>query len=660
MTATVGGITNSAGATITVAAGGSVTDDLNNAGSVSNNGAYIANVATNTGSITNNSTWTGNVVSNTGTITNNLTWTGTVNNAGTFNNSAGATVSGLLTNSGTTNNAGTLNGGLTNTAGITNNTGTINGPVTITGGALTGNGTVANLSIGSGATFAPGSGVAGTSTTVTGSLALASGAIYLVQINPSTASFANVTGTATLGNATLNAVYANGSYVAKQYTILSAAGGVSGTFSSVVNTNLPTNFHETVSYDSTHAYLNLLLNFAIPAGLNGNARNVGDALTNYFNSTGGIPMVYSALSAAGLTQASGQSAAGSQQTTFNAMTQFMGVMTDPFMGERGDPVSPSNGASQFAEDVTAPRLSRGTGAERDAYAAIAQKAPAPAFAQRWSVWAAGYGGAQTTDGSATAGTNTATSRIYGTAVGADYRISPFTVAGFALAGGGTNFDVNGLGSGRSDLFQAGAYLRHVVGSAYITAALAYGWQDVTTDRTVTVAGVDQLRAQFNANAWSGRVESGYRFVTPWMVGITPYAAGQFTTFDLPAYAESVVSGAGTFALAYNAKNVTASRSELGLRSDKSFAMQDGIFTLRGRAAWAHDFNPDRSIAATFQALPGASFVVNGAAQAHDTALATGSAEMKWLNGFSLAATFEGEFSNVSRSYAGKGVARYQW
>ena len=49
-------------------------------------------------------------------------------------------------------------------------------------------------------------------------------------------------------------------------------------------------------------------------------------------------------------------------------------------------------------------------------------------------------------------------------------------------------------------------------------------------------------------------------------------------------------------------------------------MQDAILTLRGRAAWAHDFNPDRSIAATFQALPGARFVVNGAAQAHDSAL----------------------------------------
>jgi outer membrane autotransporter protein len=192
--------------------------------------------------------------------------------------------------------------------------------------------------------------------------------------------------------------------------------------------------------------------------------------------------------------------------------------------------------------------------------------------------------------------------------------------------------------------------------------LAYGWQDVTTDRTVTIAGVDQLRAKFNANAFSGRVEGGYRFVAPWMngVGITPYAAGQFTTFDLPAYAEQAIVGANTFALGYAAKDVTASRSELGARTDKSYAMQDSILTLRGRFAWAHDFNTDRNIAATFQTLPGASFVVNGAAQAHDAALTTASAEMKWRNGFSLAATFEGEFSDVTRSYAGKGVVRYAW
>lgn len=61
-----------------------------------------------------------------------------------------------------------------------------------------------------------------------------------------------------------------------------------------------------------------------------------------------------------------------------------------------------------------------------------------------------------------------------------------------------------------------------------------------------------------------------------------------------------------------------------------------------------------------QALPGASFVVNGAAQATDAALVTGSVEKKWLNGWSTAASFEGEFLNVTRSYAGKGVVRYAW
>jgi uncharacterized protein with beta-barrel porin domain len=608
-------------------------------------------VAINTGTITNNGVWTGSVVSNTGTITNNLTWTGAVSNAGTFTNSAGATVSGLLTN----------------TAGATTNNGTLAGGATISGGSLTGTGSVTNLTIANGGTFMPGNGTAGTSMSVSGNLAFQSGAQYLVQLNPTTSSFTSVTGTATLGNATVDAVYANGSYVAKRYTFVTA-GNVSGTFSGVVNTNLPSNFHTALNYDTTHAFLDLILNFALPTGgLNGNQQNVGNALANFFNTNGSIPMVFGALTPAGLTQASGEVATGSQQTTFDAMNLFMGLLTDPFIAGRGDPVTSSTGAPPFAEENDGANAYATNGkprskSERDAYAAIYRKAPVMAdpFAQRWSVWAAGYGGSQTTDGNAALGSNNTTSRIAGGVVGADYRFSPFTFAGFALAGGGTNFSIaNGLGSGRSDLFQTGAFVRHTVGPAYISGALAYGWQDITTDRTVTIAGVDQLRAKFNANAFSGRVEGGYRFVTPWM-GITPYAAGQFTTFDLPAYAEQVLSGASTFALGYGAKSVTASRSELGLRADKSYAMQDAIFTLRVRAAWAHDFNTDRNIAATFQTLPGASFVVNGAAQAHDAALTTASAEMKWLSGFSLAATFEGEFSNVTRSYAGKGVARYSW
>jgi uncharacterized protein with beta-barrel porin domain len=506
--------------------------------------------------------------------------------------------------------------------------------------------------------------------TVSGNLAFASGALYLVTLNPSTASFANVTGTATLGGATVNAIYANGSYVAKTYTILTATGAVSGTFGPLVNTNLPANFSASLSYDAHDVFLNLTMNFIPPpnSGLNQNQQNVANAIVGFFNANGGIPLVFGGLTPGGLTQVAGEAATGSQQTTFDAMKQFIGLISDPFITGRGDPVSSSSGAPPFAEENDGATAYAANGkprskSEREAYAAIWRKAPpmVDTFTQRWSVWAAGFGGSQTTDGNPIVGSNTATSRVFGTAVGADYRFSPFTLAGFALAGGGTNFSIaNGLGGGHSDLFQAGAFIRHTVGPAYITGALAYGWQDITTDRTVTIAGVDRLRAQFNANAFSGRVEGGYRFIAPWMMGITPYAAGQFTTFELPAYAEQVLSGANTFALAYGSKSVTASRSELGVRADKSWAMQDAIFTLRGRLAWAHDFNTGRNIAATFQTLPGATFVVNGAAPAPDAALTTASAEMKWLNGWSAAATFEGEFSNVTRSYAGKGIVRYAW
>ena len=525
---------------------------------------------------------------------------------------------------------------------------------------MTGAGAVGATLVNAGGTFAPGNGTPGSSMVVNGSLAFQSGAIYLVQLDPATASYASVTGAAQLSGATVAASFAAGGYVEKRYTILTASGGVSGSFSPVIaSPSMPSNFHSSLSYDANDVYLDLILSFGIPSGLNGNQQRVGDALTNAFNANGGIATVYAALTADGLTQASGESGTGSQQTTFNAMSQFMGLLTDPVPQPDGGPGS-ANGAVGFvAEDQASAYAAR---KRTDAFA-LMTKAPPQSFVPGWSVWAAGFGGSQTTGGNAIVGSNDATSGVAGTAVGADYRVSADTLAGFALAGGGTNFSVaNGLGSGRSDLFQAGAYLRHMSGPAYISAALAYGWQDITTDRTVTITGTDRLRAEFNANAYSGRLESGWRFVTPWIggIGLTPYGAVQFTTFDLPAYAERVISGTGAFALNYAARDVTDTRSELGLRSDKAFALSDGVLTLRGRLAWAHDFNPDRAIGATFQALPGASFVVNGAAQAHDSALTTASAEMKWMNGWSAAATFEGEFSNVTRSYAGKGSIRYAW
>ncbi|WP_245326764.1 autotransporter domain-containing protein, partial [Bradyrhizobium sacchari] len=72
---------------------------------------------------------------------------------------------------------------------------------------------------------------------------------------------------------------------------------------------------------------------------------------------------------------------------------------------------------------------------------------------RWSVWAAGYGGAADVGGNASVGSQDLTARVWGGAAGADYRISPETLVGFALGGGGLNYSVaNAIGSGAADLF----------------------------------------------------------------------------------------------------------------------------------------------------------------------------------------------------------------
>jgi hypothetical protein len=44
----------------------------------------------------------------------------------------------------------------------------------------------------------------------------------------------------------------------------------------------------------------------------------------------------------------------------------------------------------------------------------------------------------------------------------------------------------------------------------------------------------------------------------------------------------------------------------------------------------------------------------------DSALTTAAAEMKWMNGWSAMLSFEGEFSDVYNSYAGKAVVCYTW
>lgn len=600
-----------------------------------------------------------NIGANTLTITNGSgTFAGIIGDGGA---GGGLTMAGgteTLSGANTYTGATTVNGGKLVVDGSIVSASTVNA-----GGTLAGAGNVGSVAV-NGGTLAPGSTASPTGTlTINGSLSFTAASTYMVQVSSTSASLANVTGAATLGSATVSAIFGSGT-VKKQYTILTAAGGLGGsTFNSAGVSNMPS-INATLSYDTNNVFLNIGVNFAPSGGLNVNQQNVANTLTNFFNSTGSIPAAFATLTPAGLTAASGELGIGIIQSAINADGQFLNLMLDPTVVGRSSGFTKAGSVAQFADsDDTAAYASMrpATAREREAFA-MATKAPLLSSQpiNRWSVWAAGYGGSAQVGGNAVVGSQDLTARVWGGAAGADYRISLDTLVGFSLGGGGLNYSLaNAMGAGSADLFQAGVYGRHNFGPAYIAAALAYGWHDVTTNRTVALAGADQLQGRFKADTFSARFEGGYRFTTP-LIGITPYAAAQVTNFNLPNYSEISLNGGGLFALNYAAQSLTDTRSELGLRTDKSYAMQNGVLTLRGRAAWAHDYNPSRAVTALFQTLPGASFVVNGTRVDADSALVSASAEMKWLSGFSIAGTFDGEFSGNVTRYSGKGVFKYSW
>ena len=125
-----------------------------------------------------------------------------------------------------------------------------------------------------------------------------------------------------------------GSLHPRTYTILSAAGGSTGTFSSLTTSGLPAGFAAALSYTGNRHDLEphrqLARSSAIgTGGLSVNQRNVATALDNFFNNGGALPPGF--VSVFGLTgsnlgnalsQLSGEAATGGQQGAFQMGNQF--------------------------------------------------------------------------------------------------------------------------------------------------------------------------------------------------------------------------------------------------------------------------------------------------------------------------------------------------
>ncbi len=496
--------------------------------------------------------------------------TGLALNGGTFVLSADNTYLGATT----VNSNATLvvTGSIAaNSAGVTVNS----------SGTLSGTGSVPATTINAGGMLAPGVFAPGLpnaigNLSVNGSLALASTAIYLIQVSPTSASMTNVSSGASVGG-TVNLIANPGSYsLGSKYTLLTTTGGpVTGTFAgvSLVGGSFGANIRPTLSYDANDVYLTLSQALLPTGNLPSNAQSVANALNAFSNSGGILPAGFQNLFnlspaqlAQALTQLEGQNnAGGGQQASFQLMNEFLLLMLSPFDSDRagfgGAGFGAGSGAAPFApeaDDELPPEVA--------AYAAKTPyyKAPIAPAPRRWNVWAAAFGGSNNTNGDPN-GTGTAsfTARTGSVAAGVDYKLTPDTLTGVALAGGGTSWGLaQGLGSGHTDAFQAGLYGSQRFGAWYLSGAASFANYWASTSRNVTLPAIDTLNANFNAQSWGGRVEGGYRFA--WgAINLAPYAAFQAQSFSTPNYSEASTSGSNQFALSYASRTGTVERGELG-------------------------------------------------------------------------------------------------
>lgn len=417
------------------------------------------------------------------------------------------------------------------------------------------------------------------------------------------------------------------------------------------------------------------LGTTLPATATANDRALAAAIDAFVAGGGTLPLGFQVLAAtltpaelaAAFSELAGETATGVGPSGIQGMNSFLSLVLNSGFDSRVGPgvitapaeitPAPPAPATPLPGRGTVKALDYGPEESPNRIGAIFAPFDRARFTpRRWDMWAAAFGGLDNTNGDAATGSHDTTSSNFGFAAGIDYSVTPETRLGVALSTGGTSFDLaDSLGGGSSNMYQAAIYGRTSFNAAYLSAALAYGWYDESTDRNITISG-EHLSADFSAHDIAGRIEGGYKFGS-----VTPYAAVQVQSFSTPAYGETSDLGASIFALNYDANTTTDTRSELGVRVERTMILPRGeTLGLRGRAAWAHDFWSSTDVVATFQSLPGAPFVVSGATPSSDWFLLSGGAEWGFRNGFSLGSWVDTAFARGSQSYSGNVRVRYVW
>ena len=525
------------------------------------------------------------------------------------------------------------------------------------GGTLEGHGTVVgSIAIPSGATLSPGGSIG--TLNVTGNLSLAAASFYQVAVTAAGQNSKTVaTGTATIAGGTVEVMEQPGNYPPTfKYTILTANGGVNGTF-----TNATSDFAfltPVLSYDANGVFLTLSRNATFFQNLaqTSNQRSVGGALDA---SPLGSAIVQSVLfeTAAGARQAYDALSGEVHGTVQSEILDDSLYVRQAILGrlrQAGFTHAPDvMGALGFAGPVTV----AGSGespvlgyASASGFPAKAPPAAAPRFGSDVAFWSQGVGALGHIDGDG----NAASARrdLAGFFSGVDARFGEFARIG--LAGGYTHSSLSvdaRASSAGIDTAHLGAYAGASIGAFNLRGGATYAFHTIDTSRTIAFPGFfDSARAHYDGGTGQVFGEVGYGLALG-RIAAEPFTGLAWVHLQTGGFAET----GGVAALNGSGSKDDVGYSTLGARMATSFLLANGMALIpRASAAWQHAFNDIAPTAALAFQNTGAGFAITGVPLARDAALVETGLDLRVSPQAKLGLSYSGQLAAHLQDHAVKG------
>ncbi len=514
--------------------------------------------------------------------------------------------------------------------------------VFVNSGILGGDGSVGGIDVGSGATIAPGNSI-GTLTAT--SITFAPSSIYQVEINSGGQSDKIVaSGAATINGGTVQVLAQSGNYIpGTTYTILTASGGVSGTFSNATS-NLAF-LDPTLVYDPMNVFLALIRNGTDFASIaqTSNQRSVAGALDKFPTAN---PLYIDVLNqtAGGARQAFDALSGELHATVSGILVQDSRFVRDAILGrlvQASYAGGPDQNVALAAGGPTSVAMSNMNGRMTLGVGTDSEETPLlPPSTHGLTFWTRGFGSWGELDGNGNAASAQRT--LGGFVSGMDAGIGNGWRAGLATGYNHSDIAVDARdSSAQVDSYILAGYAGGAYGPFALRSGAAWTWHSIDSSRAVIFPGFNESdRASYNGDTGQVFGEVAYPILTRGGA-FEPFAGLGYVHVSTDGFTES----GSAAALSGSHDDQDVGYSTLGIRAATTSSIAGYAVTPHASAAWQYafgDITPEQSFAF---ASTNIAFGISGAPIARNSALLEAGLDVAFAPDATLSFSYVGQLAD---------------